>query len=153
MIDFAKRSSLNWYGKKRNTFKGIEFLQSLKYDNLDISFGGNIFEDEGYRKDEETERKRFNINSLFKSKKITGLSYGINANFLFESTASVIIWDSFDRALIALDNDVSTTSGDSYNIDPYITYIKGNNRHSLRTRFLKVINDNESLDSLSLIHI
>ena len=148
IIDFAKRSSLNWYEGERNTFKGIEFLQSLKYDNLDISFGGNIFEDEGYRKDEETQRKRFNINSLFKSKKITGLSYGINTNFLFESTASVIIWDSFDRAFTALNNDVSTTSGDSYNIDPYVTYIKGNNRHSLRTRFLKVINDNESLDSL-----
>ena len=56
IIDFAKRSSLNWYEGERNTFKGIEFLQAIKYDNLDISFGGNIFEDEGYRKDEETER-------------------------------------------------------------------------------------------------
>ena len=73
----------------------------------------------------------------------------MNANFLFESTASVLIWDGLDRAYIALDNDVTTTSGDSYNIDPFITYIKGNNRHVLRTRYLKVINDNESLDSLA----
>ena len=148
VIDFAKRSSLNWYGNKRNTFQGVEFLQSIKYENLDLSFGGNIFEDEGYRKDEETQRKRFNVNSLFKSEKISGLSYGINANVLLESTASAIIWNGFDEAYIALDNDVTTTSGDSYNIDPYITYIKGNNRHSLRTRYLKVINDNESKDSL-----
>ena len=148
VIDFAKRSSLNWYGNKRNTFQGVEFLQSIKYENLDLSFGGNIFEDEGYRKDEETQRKRFNVNSLFKSEKISGLSYGINANLLLESTASAIIWNGFDEAYIALDNDVTTTSGDSYNIDPYITYIKGNNRHSLRTRYLKVINDNESKDSL-----
>ena len=72
-----KRNELHWSGipsnqggkliYKRRAFKGIEFLQSLKYDNLDISFGGNIFEDEGYRKDEETERIRFNVNSLFKS--------------------------------------------------------------------------------------
>ncbi len=148
VIDFAKRSSLNWYGNKRNTFQGVEFLQSIKYENLDLSFGGNIFNDEGYRKDEETQRKRFNVNSLFKSDKILGLSYGINANVLLESTASAIIWNGFDEAYIALDNDVTTTSGDSYNVDPYINYIKGNNRHSLRTRYLKVINDNESKDSL-----
>ena len=148
VIDFAKRSALNWYGNKRNTFQGVEFLQSIKYDNLDLSFGGNIFDDEGYRKDEETHRKRFNMNSLFKSEKISGLSYGINANALFESTASAIIWNGFDEAYIALNNDVITTSGDSYNVDPYVTYIRGNNRHSLRTRYLKVINDNESLDSL-----
>ena len=102
----------------------------------------------GIEKDEETHRKRFNMNSLFKSEKISGLSYGINANVLFESTASAIIWNGFDEAYIALNNDVITTSGDSYNVDPYVTYIRGNNRHSLRTRYLKVINDNESLDSL-----
>ena len=149
VIDFAKRKTLNWYGNKRNTFRGLEFLQSIKYENIDLSFGGNIFEDEGYRKDEETDRKRFNFNSLVKSEKISGLSYGVNANFLFESTASAIIWNGFDEAFIALDNNVTTTSGDSYNVDPYITYIKGNNRHALRTRYLKVINDNESRDSLS----
>ena len=33
------------------------------------------------------------------------------------------------RAYIPLDDDVTTTSGDTYNIDPSITYIKGNNRH------------------------
>ena len=124
VIDFAKRSALNWYGNKRNTFQGVEFLQSIKYDNLDLSFGGNIFDDEGYRKDEETHRKRFNMNSLFKSEKISGLSYGVNANALFESTASAIIWNGFDEAYIALNNDVITTSGDSYNVDPYVTYIK-----------------------------
>ena len=148
VIDFAKRAALNWYGDKRRSFKGIEFLQSLKLDNLDLSFGGNIFQDDGYRLNETTDRKRFNLNSQYKSKKIKGLSYGVNANSLFQSTASVLIWDGLDRAYIALDNDVTTTSGDSYNIDPYITYIKGNNRHSFRTRYLKVINDNESLDSL-----
>ena len=57
------------------------------------------------------------MNSLFKSEKISGLSYGINANALFESTASAIIWNGFDEAYIALNNDVITTSGDSYNVD------------------------------------
>ena len=148
-IDFAKRKAINWYEGKRRSFKGVEFLQSLKYENVDLSFGGNVFKDDGYRQNEKTDRNRFNFNSLFKSDKVSGLSYGINGNFLFESTASVLIWDGYDRAYIALNNDVTKTGGDSYNVDPFMTYIIGNNRHSLRTRYLKVINDNESRDSLS----
>jgi len=144
LIDKAEREELNWNGEKRRAFKGIEFLQAMKLDNLDLSIGGNIFKDDGYRMGEVTDRKRFNINSTYKSKKVEGLSYGINANFLFQSTGSAIIWNGLDEAYVPLDSAVTTTSGDTYNIDPSITYISGNNRHSLRTRYLKVINDNST---------
>ena len=152
LIDFAKRRSLNWNGMEkgelsRRSFKGIEFLQAMKLNNLDLSLGGNFFLDDGYRMGEVTDRKRFNINSTYKSKKIEGLSYGVNTNFLFQSTGSAIIWQGIDEAYIPLDGDVITTSGDTYNIDPSITYIKGNNRHSLKTRYLKVINDNSTKGS------
>jgi len=144
LIDKAERKELNWNGEKRRAFKGIEFLQSMKFDNLDLSLGGNIFLDDGYRMGEVTDRKRFNINSTYKSKKIEGLSYAVNANFLFQSTGSAIIWQGLDQAYVPLDSAITTTSGDTYNIDPSITYISGNNRHSLRTRYLKVVNDNST---------
>ena len=144
LIDKPQREELNWNGEKRRAFKGIEFLQSMKLNNLDLSLGGNIFLDDGYRFGEITDRKRFNINSTYKSKKIEGLSYGINANFLFQSSGSAIIWHSLDSAYIPLDGEVTTTVGKIYNIDPFITYIKGDNRHSLRTRYLKVVNDNST---------
>jgi outer membrane receptor protein involved in Fe transport len=142
LIDKAKRNELNWNGKKRRAFKGIEFLQGMKFDNLDLSIGGNIYKDDGYRMGELNDRKRFNINSTFKSKKIEGLSYGINANFLSQSSGNTIIWNGLDQAYIPLDSSISTTKGDTYNIDPSITYISGNNRHSLRTRYLKVTKNN-----------
>ena len=142
LIDKAKRNELNWNGNKRRAFKGIEFLQAMKFGNLDLSLGGNIFLDDGYRMGETNDRKRFNINSTFKSKKIEGLSYGINANFLSQSSGSTIIWNGLDQAYIPLDSSISTTKGDTYNIDPSITYFKGNNRHSLRTRYLKVTKNN-----------
>ena len=116
----------------------------MKIKSLDLSIGGNIFLDDGFRQGEVTDRKRFNINSTYKSKKIEGLSYGVNANFLFQTTGSAIIWDSYDRAYIPLNNEITTTAGDTYNIDPFITYMSGNNRHTLRTRYLKVINDNST---------
>ena len=142
LIDKAKRNELNWNGKKRRAFKGIEFLQGMKFDNLDLSMGGNIFKDDGYRMGELNDRKRFNMNSTFKSKKIEGLSYGINANFLSQSSGSTIIWNGLDQAYIPLDSSLSTTKGYTYNIDPSITYFSGNNRHSLRTRYLKVTKNN-----------
>ena len=144
LIDKPKREELNWNGDKRRAFKGIEFLQAMKLGQLDLSLGGNIFYDDGFRQGEVTDRKRFNLNSTYKSKKIEGLSYGVNANFLFQTTGSAIIWDGYDRAYIPLNNEITTTAGDTYNIDPFITYMSGNNRHTLRTRYLKVINDNST---------
>jgi len=123
LIDIPERKILHWNGEKRRAFKGIEFLHSMKVDNLDLSLGGNIFKDDGYRYGEITDRKRFNLNSTYKSKKIEGLSYGLNANFLFQSTGSAIIWNGYDQAYIPLDSSVTTTSGDTYNIDPSITYL------------------------------
>ena len=142
LIDKAERNELNWNGDKRRAFKGIEFLQSMKFDNLDLSIGGNIFKDDGYRMGEILDRKRFNINSTYKSKKIEGLSYGVNANLLSQSSGSTIIWNGLDSAYVPLGKNITRTTGDTYNIDPFITYIKGNNRHSLRTRYLSVTNNN-----------
>ena len=71
-----------------------------------------------------------------------GLSYGVNANLLSQSSGSTIIWNGLDQAYIPLDESITRTTGDTYNIDPFITYIKGNNRHSLRTRYLSVTNNN-----------
>ena len=154
LIDVPKRKELHWNGipsnqggelvYKRRAFKGIEFLQSMKLNNLDLSLGGNIFKDDGFRKGEITDRKRFNINSTYKSKKIEGLSYGVNGNFLFQTTGSAIVWDGYDRAYIPLNNEITNTNGDTYNVDPFVTYLTGNNRHSLRTRYLKVVNDNNT---------
>ena len=144
LIDKPKREELNWNGEKRRAFKGIEFLQSMKINNLDLSLGGNFFKDDGYRYLEITDRKRFNLNSTYKSKKHEGLSYGLNANFLFQTTGSAIVWDGLDRAYIPLNEEITNTNGDTYNIDPFITYITGNNRHSFKTRYLKVINDNST---------
>ena len=142
LIDKPKRDELNWNGEKRRSFKGVEFLQSMKFSNLDISFGGNIFKDDGYRFGEKTDRKRFNLNSTYKSKSIQGLSFGLNANLLSQNSGSLLLWKSLEEAYIPSGDEITTTNGKSYNIDPSITYISGNNRHSLKTRHLSVKNIN-----------
>ena len=154
LIDIPKRKVLHWNGipsnqggvlvRKRRAFKGVEFLHGMKLKNLDLTLGGNIFKDDGYRMGEITDRKRFNFGLKYKDRKIKGLSYGINGNFLFQASGSVIIWKSLQEAYIPLADEITTTNGETYNIDPFITYMQGNSRHSLRTRYLKVINDNST---------
>ena len=142
LIDKPKRKELHWNGDKRRAFKGVEFLQSMKLGSLDLSIGGNIFNDDGYRLGEKTDRKRFNLNSTYRHKKFEDLSYGINANILIQNSGSSIIWNGLDEAYIPLGNDIITTKGLNYNIDPFITYISGNNKHSFKTRHLSVLNKN-----------
>ena len=144
VTDNAKRELINWWGDRRQQYYGTEFSHSRKIGKLDLTVGGNYFKDEGYRKEEITDRKRFNFNANFHSRKISGLSYGLNGNFLFQSTGSAIIWNGLDQAYIPLDSSVTTTSGDTYNIDTFIQYVTENNTHNFKSRYLKVINDNST---------
>ena len=149
-IDFPQRSSLIWWNQyKRRVYRGLEFFHAQKLENINITFGGNIFKDQGYRKGEVTDRKRFNFSVEKKDEKIKNLIYGIKGNFLFQSTGSALIWDSYKNGYVPLDDKITTTSGDVFNIDPYVKYTIGNNRHSLNTRYLHLINDNETKGSES----
>ena len=141
-----KRESLIWWGTDKPIVYGMDFLHKLKIKHLDLVIGGFILEDQGYRLYEETRRQRFNFNTRYKDQKIDGLSYGINANFLFNKTASALIWESYESAYIPIDSSVTKTSGDVYNIDPFVSYVnpKNGDKHHLRTRYMKIINDNET---------
>ena len=144
LIDFPKRSEINWWGDKRRVFKGIELFHAQKINNLQLTLGGNLFEDQGYREGEIIERERVNFSLLYSDPKQIGLSYGVNGNFLFQSSGSALIWNGYNDAYRPLNGEITTTNGDTYNIDPFIQLHKGNNKHSIKTRYLKVINDNST---------
>ena len=152
LIDIPKRKELHWNsvpsnqnGKlvyKRRAFKGVDFLHAMKLKNLDLTFGGNIFKDDGYRYGEITDRNRVNLNSVYKSQKIKGLNYGVNANILKQNSGSAIIWSSLEQAYVPYGSEVITTKGLIYNIDPFVNFNYDNNKHSIKTRHLSVLNDN-----------
>ncbi|MEE2953787.1 MAG: TonB-dependent receptor [Bacteroidota bacterium] len=154
LYDFPERDELNWSGtpvnqagvlkNKRRAFKGVDFFHAQKIANLDLTLGGNWFEDDGYRMGEKNSRKRINFSTKYKDQKIEGLSYGLLGNFLMQQSGYNLLWDHYDRAYTPFQNDLNTTKGETYNIDPSITYMYDDNIHSLRTRYLKVINDNST---------
>lgn len=145
-IDDAKRESLNWWGARNQKTYGADFLDKRKIGNLDLVVGGYLLKDEGYRYEEIIDRKKLNFNTRYKNQRIEGLSYGVNGNFMYNTTGSSIIWQSYEHGYIPLDSAVTTTGGNVYNVDPYITFVNKNNndKHSLRSRYMYVINDNST---------
>ena len=142
--DDAEMESLNWWGGRNQKIYGFDILHKRKIKNLDLVVGGFLLQDEGYRFDEDNNRLRFNFNTRYKNKQVDGLSYGLNGNFLKKDVSSALIWSDYPTAFMPLDSGSIKTSGDVYHIDPYMTYIRNNDKHYLKSRIMKVINDNDS---------
>ncbi len=143
------RSVNNW-NPNTNYYVSANFLHSRKIkENFDLVVGGNYTSDLGYRLGEDEHRGRFNFNTRYRSKKIEGLSAGLNGNFNASKGHLFFLWQNADSVFYPqglLDTATTTlTAYTSYrtNIDPYITYYDSSgNRHSLRGRWFSTINEN-----------
>jgi len=137
-----KRKELIWWGNSNPMFSGANFFHSKKIGNLDVVIGAHIFNDNGYRKGENQERMRFNAKLRYRSKKFTGLSYGVNSNFMYNDKVEFIMWkDDTTGGYMQTEGSVIPMIGKRINIDPYIIYYnKKKNKHSLKTRYYFVDN-------------
>jgi iron complex outermembrane receptor protein len=155
----------NWYDGSIPGFMNLNFLHSqIINNNIDLVIGGNFNIDQGYigppppqgylpqyvktafllpdtttglsNKDMLKERARLNFNLRYRSKKIPGLSYGINGNGMLNKTNMPLAWLNDSSGLykaypgaVLLENQIY------YNLDPFIRYDAGNGViHSLQTR-------------------
>ncbi len=137
---------LNWWGNSPPMNSGMDFFHSRRINNFDLVIGGNIFMDEGYRRGEYEHRGRINVNTRYRSKKITGLSYGINVNTMYTDGNLFFLWkNDTTGAYIPKSATLSGYQTNRTNMDPFITYIdsKGNT-HKLRTRWFGTVNINST---------
>lgn len=140
---------------------GVNFLHSRMIKNFDLVVGGNFNYDHGYigppiqdsviatsqfadtvsnftNKQMASKRARINFNTRYRSKKIRGLSYGINGNVMLAQTNMVFAWlgDSTDLYR-AYPGATFLQNQTIFNIDPYITFnSQSNGKHALRGRLL-----------------
>lgn len=141
-----KRKEIIWWGSTQPTFSGTQFLHSRKIGNLDLTVGANLFTDQGYREKNDEQRYRFNINTRYRDKKIVGLSYGLNANFMNVKGNEFLLWHDGDSGVYRpSDSWTQQTNNSRMNIDPFIVYHneKGD-RHSLRGRYYQINNRNNT---------
>jgi outer membrane cobalamin receptor len=150
------RTYKNW-SPNSNYYVTGNFLHSRRVkENLDLVIGGNFLTDEGYRLGEKEHRGRVNFNTRYRSKKIDGLSYGLNGNYNYTVGTLFFLWQNADSVFYPSGlTDIETTTLSDYsshriNLDPYITYFDSvGNKHSLRTRFYNTTNVNNTNQNAS----
>lgn len=149
-----KRKEIAPWGTQQPIFTGTQFLHTRQIGNFDLVVGGNLYSDNGYRQNDSEQRGRFNFNTRWRNKKVEGLAYGLNMNFMQVEGAQFLLWLDGDEGVYRVneswDQEFINTR---VNIDPYITYFspKGS-RHSLKTRFFNTRNrfntDQDNEDNL-----
>lgn len=161
-------SAPNWEGGKWwNNYPGIHgvnFLHSQMFGNLDLVVGGNLNMDHGYigppitdsivatifpdtitnfsEKDLVSKRARINFNMRYRSKKVKGLSYGVNGNFMKMHTAMPLAWLNDSTGLYrAYPGAIFLQDQFIFNVDPFVHFLtQTDGKHYLRTRILHVDN-------------
>ena len=78
-----QRKELIWW-ERQPLFEGGSFFHSVRKGNLGIVVGSYLYNNQGYRENEDDKRVRFNMNLGYRDKKIRGLSYGVNMNTMYQ---------------------------------------------------------------------
>ncbi|WP_343747309.1 TonB-dependent receptor [Fluviicola sp.] len=154
-------SGAKWYDDTP-LISGATFLHSRKQKQWDLVFGGNFNYDHGYigppvsdsgvwadtvsnftNKQMVSKRARLNFNISRRDKKIKGLQYGVNGNFMIQETNMALAWLNDTNGLYrAYPGAIFLQKQLIFNIDPYVTYSsKHGAKHSLRTRVFRTVND------------
>lgn len=152
----SAREELVWKNGGQPAFSGLQFSHSQRFGNFDLVLGMNGHTDEGYRMNDSKQRVGFNMNTRYRSKKVEGLNYGVNFNTAYRINEPFLIWGNTDTipdsVYYSPKGFDQVNKNLAINVDPYITYYQGSNKHSLRTRYYFVdnktragINNNETL--------
>jgi len=156
-----------YWGSNNPGYTGLNFFHSQKFGNLDFVIGGNAFYDAGFigatpvnvndttfnpyaeQRGDFENRVRLNASLRYRSKKIEGLSFGVNMNGMLSRSASSLIWMNADEGMYrAYPGSNTLTVQDVSYVDPFINYTgkKGWN-HSLKNRWFHLNNDNDNNQS------
>jgi iron complex outermembrane receptor protein len=137
-----------WTGMNPIIF-GLSLSHLQKADNIDLGFGVNLYSDQGYiggtpepipdtvfNKGAFTKRGKVYFNTRVRNKKIDGLTYGINGNFMYNENAETYFWFDADTNLYrSYPGALSHFKQFTFFVDPYVKYFnKNGNSHSLRNR-------------------
>jgi len=128
---------------------GISLSHLQKFDNFDLGVGANYYVDQGYvrgtpellpdsifNKGEFERRAKVYFNTRVRNKKVAGLTYGMNGNFMYSDNAETFFWYDADTNIYrSYPGALSHFKEFSFYVDPYIKYYndKGNS-HSFKNR-------------------
>jgi outer membrane receptor protein involved in Fe transport len=128
-----------------------EDLTSLGY--VDIANTVDTVADIGNRDVREI-RGRFNFNLRYRNKKIRGLNYGLNGNFMRSSKNFSLVWQGNENDRTGLyrsyPGTMTLTEITTFYLDPFINYITPTGvQHVFRSRILFNDSDNSNAQSVN----
>jgi iron complex outermembrane receptor protein len=158
-------SSIYWSGNLMRS--GVNFLHSRKFKRSDFVISANVIGDDGHLgpiidsasgsftngynpftvdRYNANSRARISTNYRLRSKRFSGLSYGLNTNWNISNSLGTLLWASADTNLYAaFDGSATRTQQLLFTIDPFVTYYNSNgDKHTLRSRWQSLDNDNDN---------
>ncbi len=162
-----RNTSAIYWGKNNPIYSGLNFFHSRKIGNLDLVVGGNLFSDNGFKaatpvniadttfnpyadqRGEYENRARLNFSLRYRSKKIQGLSYGVNANGMLSRSTGTLIWMNADSGMYrSYPGSVTLTLQQAWYVDPFVRYTgKKGWSHVIRNRWFHLNNNNDNNQS------
>jgi outer membrane cobalamin receptor len=135
-----KRKELIWWESDRPGFSGLSLFHMQRFGNLDLVVAGNGYLKRSFREGET--HGRINFNLRYRAKKIEGLSYGVNGNFMYQDKTDFFLWQNADSGAWRQNPDaISVNKGYRFNLDPFITiFNKKGGMHSIKTRYFLATN-------------
>ncbi len=141
------------YTKPWSGFNPIQYGVSVshlqQFDNIDVSIGGSYYSDGGYiggvpeassdtafNKGQFVKRAKVYFNTRVRNKKVPGLTYGLNGNFMYDEDATTYFWYDADTNIYkSYPGALSYFKVFSFYVDPFIKYFdsKGN-QYSFKNR-------------------
>ncbi|MCX6284519.1 MAG: carboxypeptidase-like regulatory domain-containing protein, partial [Bacteroidetes bacterium] len=141
------------YTKPWNGFNplkyGISVSHLQQFDNIDVSIGASYFQDQGYiggvpeaasdtafNKGEFIKRAKVYFNTQVRNKKVPGLTYGLNGNFMYNQSAETYFWYDADTNIYkSYPGALSYFKVFSFYVDPFIKYFdRRGNQISFKNR-------------------
>lgn len=140
---------------------GTNILHSRQMGNLDLVVGGNLNYDHGYigppvtdslvfpdtisnfnERQMSLRRARLNFNMRYRSKRFSGLNYGLNGNFMTAISNLSFAWLNDSSGLFqGYPGAVFLQNQFIFNVDPYLNFFtQTDGKHSFRTRLLHADN-------------
>lgn len=144
---------------------GLLFLHAEKTKAVDLVVGGTVQADDGHLGPIRSEdgsfsngyspftadrydasyRARLTLNLRRNSTRVKGLSYGVNGNYSNSESLTTLIWENDSAGIYgAYQGSATRTIQQLSTLDPFVTYHRNGSRHSLRTRWQSLDNDNDN---------
>lgn len=139
IYDNPKREELKWWSKGSTPgFSGLNYSFGQKVGQLDVIAGANINYVNSFLELTDEFRVRGSFKTRYRSKKVQGLTFGVNGGLNRENSERFFIAKDLDSGAY-LNGSPSSDQYWKWNIDPHLTYINGKgSTHRLRTRWLNV---------------